>query len=86
MTYNTALNRYELHENGHIVYANCRESDGVLYIDYVEAPHELRGTGAAGRLMQGLSDIADEKDLKMIPICGYAASWLGRHRPTLNNN
>lgn len=80
--YNAAERRYEMVEKGHIVFANCRENDGVLYIDYVEAPQELRGTGAAGRLMQELADMADRKSLKIIPICGYAAAWLGRHRQT----
>lgn len=77
--YNADKSRYELVEDGHTVFANCREKDDVLYIDYVEAPQELRGTGAAGRLMQQLTDMADQKGLKIIPICGYAASWLGRH-------
>lgn len=79
--YNGDRQRYELVENGLTVFANCREADGALYIDYVEAPPELRGTGAAGRLMQALTDMADEKSLKIIPICGYAAAWIGRHRP-----
>ena len=49
-----------------------------LYIDYVFSPPQLRGTGAAGRLMSALSADARDKGLKITPVCGYAAAWLGR--------
>ena len=78
--YNEHTNRYELTENGYTAFAQCREDDGVFYINYVESPPELRGKGTAGRLMQGLVDIASEKNLEIKPICGYAAGWLQRHQ------
>ena len=40
----------------------------------------LRGTGAAGRLMAALSADIRAKDLKITPICGYAAAWLRRSK------
>jgi hypothetical protein len=40
----------------------------------------LRGSGAAGRLMAALAADAKAKDLKITPICGYAAAWLHRHQ------
>lgn len=76
---NTSQSRYELHIGPLFAYASYRVSDKTLYIDYVEAPPELRGTGAAGRLMEHIVSDAKTKDLTIIPICGYAASWLRRH-------
>jgi len=70
--------RYELDEQGLTSWADYRKSGGRLYIDHVESPPALRGTGAAGRLMAALSADARAKGLKITPICGYAAAWLRR--------
>jgi predicted GNAT family acetyltransferase len=48
-------------------------------IDYVFAPPELRGKGAAGEFMSNLMDVVRAKKLKAVLICGYAAGWLRRH-------
>lgn len=80
VTDNAAQSRYELVIDGHTAYADYRKAEGTLYIDYVYAPHELRGTGAAGRLMEGIVAAATQDNLKIVPICGYAAAWLGKHK------
>ncbi|MBI1326959.1 MAG: N-acetyltransferase [Alphaproteobacteria bacterium] len=74
-----AQHQYELHTEGAFAYAKYRKEAGTLYIDYVEAPPELRGTGAAGRLMEQVVKTAEKEGLHIVPICGYAASWLRRH-------
>lgn len=79
---NADKGRFEYQTQGETVIGNYRQKDGVLYIDYVEAPVALRGTGAAGRLMQHIADHAKAGQLKIVPICGYAASWLRRHDQT----
>lgn len=70
--------RYEMDEAGATSYADYRRTGDRLYIDYVFSPPELRGSGAAGRLMSALSADARDKGLKITPICGYAAAWLKR--------
>lgn len=77
-TDNTAANRFELQVGTATAYADYRREGGTLFIDYVEAPQELRGTGAAGRLMQHIVDTAKSENLNITPICGYAATWLSR--------
>jgi predicted GNAT family acetyltransferase len=72
--------RYEMDEQGLTSYADYRREPGRLYVDYVFAPPELRGTGASGRLMTALSADARAKGLKITPICGYAAAWLRRSK------
>lgn len=79
IAYNPETGRYEQSFDGHIVFADVRRKGDVLYIDYVEAPPALRGTGAAGKFMEGLMEIIRAENLKVIPICGYAAGWLQRH-------
>ena len=70
--------RYEMDEQGLTSYADYRRDGDRLYIDYVFAPPDLRGTGASGRLMAAVSADARAKGLRITPICGYAAAWLRR--------
>lgn len=71
--------RFELTVNEHVAYADYHIDGGTLFIDYVFAPPELRGTGAAGKVMEGMMSLASEKNLQVTPICGYAASWIRRN-------
>ena len=79
MTDNTQKSRFEYEKDGHVVFADYHITGDVLYIDYVEAPPPLRGTGAAGTLMADIVAHAREKNLRIQPICGYAVAWLQRH-------
>ncbi len=76
---NSDRSRFELEESGELAYADYIVRDGVLSIKYVFSPEGLRGKGTAGRLMEGVVAHAKDNNLKIIPICGYAASWLRRH-------
>lgn len=77
---NTARSRYEMDEQGLTSWADYRLKDGRLYIDHVESPMPLRGSGAAGRLMAALAQDAKARGLRVTPICGYAAAWLRRSK------
>jgi predicted GNAT family acetyltransferase len=70
--------RYEMDEEGLTSWADYRRSGERLYIDHVESPPALRGTGAAGRLMKALAQDAKRQNLRITPICSYAAAWLRR--------
>ena len=80
VTYNEAEQRYELPFGNLVVYANVRKEKHTLFIEYVFAPPELGGTGAAGEFMRQLMEVVRADNLKAVPVCGYAASWLERHR------
>ena len=75
---NATLRRFELDEAGHTAFADYRRAPGRLIIDHVEAPLALRGSGAAGRLMEGVAQQVRHEGLKIAPLCGYAAAWLKR--------
>jgi predicted GNAT family acetyltransferase len=72
--------RFELDVNGQVAFANYRRENSALLITHVEAPPPLRGTGTAGRLMQGVVDLARAEGLKIVPLCGYASAWIRRHK------
>jgi predicted GNAT family acetyltransferase len=76
---NEQLHRFELEENGHLVFANYRTHDNRCVITHVEADPELRGTGAASRLMEAIVARAKENNFKLVPRCWYAVVWFARH-------
>lgn len=73
---------FELHENGARAFADYSQQEGRLIVPHVEAAHALRGTGAAGRLMEGVVDAARQRGLKIVPLCPYADAWMRRHPET----
>ena len=75
----TERRRYELDVAGQVVFADYRREGSRVFIDHVEAPPALRGTGAAGRFMEALAAEARAEGLTLVPICSYAARWLSRH-------
>jgi predicted GNAT family acetyltransferase len=77
---NVERGRFELDVDGQVVFARYRRQGQVIAIYHVEAPPPLRGTGAAGRLMQGVVEAARGEGRKIAPYCGYAAAWLRRHK------
>jgi uncharacterized protein len=77
---NREKRRFELEEGGAVAFANYRRDGATLVISYVEAPPALRGTGAAGRLMQGVMELARSEGAKIRPRCSYAAAWIRRHK------
>lgn len=76
---NLSDSRFEYHVGDFFAFATYRLADGILYIDYVEAPDALRGKGAASELMSHILDHARKNGLNIHPICGFAATWLKRH-------
>ena len=76
---NRSQHRFEMAEQGQTVFADYRRDGRRLIIDHVEAPISLRGTGAAGRFMEGLVAAAAAEGSIIVPICSYAVAWLGRH-------
>ena len=76
---NPARRRFELEEQGQLAFADYRRADGRLIIPHVEAAPGLRGTGAAGRLMEGVLAAARAEGLRVLPLCSYAAAYIRRH-------
>ncbi len=79
VTDNAARNRFELVQDGLTAFATYARRNGKLVIPHVEAPPELRGTGVAGRLMEGVVAAARANGEKIVPHCPYAAAWMSRH-------
>lgn len=76
---NRARHRFELVENGALAYAEYDLKDGVMVVPHVVADPALRGSGAAGRLMEGVLAAIRARGLKIDPVCPYAEAYLRRH-------
>ena len=76
---NAAEGRFELTERDLVAVADYRVQEGRMILPHVEAPPALRGTGAAGRLMEGVLDAARRRGLKIVPLCPYADAYLRRN-------
>jgi predicted GNAT family acetyltransferase len=76
---NKALNRFELEENGHLALATYRRHEHSVSIPHVEADPALRGTGASGRLMQGIVEMARRERFSINPTCPFAKDWFSKH-------
>jgi predicted GNAT family acetyltransferase len=76
---NRERQRFELAVGEQVVFADYRRRPGQISITHVEAPESLRGSGAAGRLMQGVLDLVRAEGLKVTPLCSYARAWMQRH-------
>ena len=75
---NKTAHRFELDVDGVVAFATYRRSADALAILHVEAPMALRGTGAAGRLMEHIDATAKREGVGLVPYCSYARSWLQR--------
>ncbi|MCB1130414.1 MAG: N-acetyltransferase [Verrucomicrobiae bacterium] len=71
--------RFELIEDGKVAFADYHREGEVLELTHVEADLALRGSGAAGRLMDGLLAIVRRRGWRVRPLCGYAAAYIERH-------
>ena len=76
---NAAEGRFELTERDMVAVADYRVQEGRMILPHVEAPPALRGTGAAGRLLEGVLDAARERGLKVVPLCPYADAYIRRN-------
>jgi predicted GNAT family acetyltransferase len=77
---NAEESRFELSEQGKLAFADYSRNGDILVLPHVEAHPDLRGTGAASRLMDGVIRHAREHGLKVRPVCSYAVAYMRRHR------
>jgi predicted GNAT family acetyltransferase len=80
ITDNETRKRYEMVFDGQIVFADYRKEIDIVHILHVETPKALRGTGVTGQFMTALMELMRAQNLKVWPLCSYAAAWMGRNK------
>lgn len=53
--------------------------NGILTIDHTETNPEMEGKGLASKLVKHTVEYAREKNIKIDPLCAYAAKQFERH-------
>jgi uncharacterized protein len=80
VTDNKTFRRFELEEDGLTAFANYHRTGLHVVVPHVESPPQLRGTGTASRLMEGIVERARAEGLRITPTCSYAFTWFRRHK------
>ena len=77
---NPARQRYELIVDGRIVSIADYQLDGTtVVVPHVETDPSMRGKGLADQLMRGMLDDLRTNNKTILPLCGFAAAFIGDH-------
>lgn len=72
-------NRFEIHEDGAVGYAEYCICNGCFDIQHTLVPPALENRGIGSALMKAAYDWAREQDLAPEGSCSFAGVWLRRH-------
>lgn len=72
--------RFFTRVDGHEAEVEYRLRDGTMAITHTGVPQAIGGRGIAGDLTRAAFEHARANDLRVQPLCSYAASWSERHR------
>lgn len=70
-----------IEKNGDIIaeLTYTRQDNNIMTLDHTETNPEYEGEGLASSLVKHSVEYAKEKDLKIDPLCRYAAAQFKRH-------
>lgn len=77
--HNPGENRFEATVDGYPSKLDYILDGKNFVITHVGVHPELRGQGVAGRIVEVSLAYAKENNLRVIPMCSYAASFIRRH-------
>lgn len=77
---NPGRQRYELRLPEGLAYATYQQRGEVLAINHSEVPPEVEGRGIGSALVQGMLDDIRKRGLKVLPLCGFVAAYIRRHK------
>jgi len=79
VTHNPNMNDFETWIEGYPSKLDYILDGKNFVITHVGVHPVLRGQGVAGRLVEASLEYAKEKELRVIPMCSYAAAFMRRH-------
>lgn len=69
--YEPERNRFAMHTDNGVAFVDIRWDGDVMVLPHAEVPTSLRGTGAGGRLAQGVFELIEEMGVKARPTCPF---------------
>ena len=79
VTHNTEQKRFELDLPGGLSVLEYLLGDGKIIFTHTGVPQALEGQGIGSRLARAGLDFAQEQNLRVVPICSFIASYIGKH-------
>ena len=79
VTHNSGMNQFETWIEGYPSKLDYIQDGKYFVITHVGVHPELRGHGVAGKLVEASLEYVREKELRVIPMCSYAAAYMRRH-------
>jgi predicted GNAT family acetyltransferase len=79
VTRNPTENRFETVIDGYLCKLDYIQDGKNFVITHVGVHPELRGQGIAGKIVEVSLEYARENDLRVVPMCSYAAAYIRRH-------
>ena len=76
---NAARHRFEMDIEGGVAFANYRADDSVVVVTHTEVPASLNGRGLGSKLVAGMLDLIRASGRKVVPACGFVASFIRSH-------
>jgi uncharacterized protein len=77
---NSELGRYEILDGGRLAgFADYRLHDGRLILPHAEIDPEHQGAGLGSRLARFALDDARARELAIVPLCPFIASYVDSH-------
>ena len=80
VVHNTTAKRFEITMGNKTAYSKYLLAGGKIIIEHAEVPEALEGRGLAGRIVSTALDYARAQNLKVLPICPFAKSYIDKHR------
>ena len=79
VTHNAVENRFETRAGNQLSKLDYIQDGRNFVITHVGVHPELRGQGLAGKITQVSLEYAREHDLRVVPMCSYAAAYIRKH-------
>jgi uncharacterized protein len=77
--HNPGESRFETWIDGNLSKLDYMQDEKNFVITHVGVHPSLRGQGVAGRIVEVSLAYAQEKELRVVPMCSYAAAFIRRH-------
>ena len=77
--HNEEARRFELPVEGLRALLTYRRFPDRIVFDHTEVPQPLEGKGLAAKLARAALDFARANQLRVVPLCPFARTWLERH-------
>jgi len=79
VVHNAAAKRFEVSVDGTVAYSKYLLANDKFIVEHTEVPAELEGRGLASRIVRAALDHARAQNLKVMPLCPFAAGFIHRH-------